>query len=92
MEAASLKVKSIPGMLLNIKAPSKVIKKQFEPLLLVPIGFGCILANIPLAGISEEGGLLYYVFTVGIDTGIFPLIIFMGVGALTDFGPMISQP
>ena len=68
------------------------IKKQFEPLLLVPIGFGCILANIPLAGISEEGGLLYYVFTVGIDTGIFPLIIFMGVGALTDFGPMIANP
>ena len=68
------------------------IRKKFEPLLLVPIGFGCILANIPLAGISEEGGLLYYVFTVGIDTGIFPLIIFMGVGALTDFGPMIANP
>ncbi len=68
------------------------IKKNFEPLLLVPIGFGCILANIPLAGIAEEGGLLNYVFTVGIDTGIFPLIIFMGVGALTDFGPMIANP
>ncbi len=68
------------------------IKKQFEPLLLVPIGFGCVLANIPLAGIAEDGGLLNYVFTVGIDTGIFPLIIFMGVGALTDFGPMIANP
>ena len=68
------------------------INRKFEPLLLVPIGFGCILANVPLAGIADDGGLLHYVFTVGIDTGIFPLIIFMGVGALTDFGPMIANP
>ena len=68
------------------------ISKKFEPLLLLPIGFGCLLANVPLAGIAEEGGLLYYIFNVGIDTGVFPLIIFMGVGALTDFGPMIANP
>ena len=68
------------------------IKKRFEPLLLIPIGFGCLLANTPLAGIAEEGGLLYYIFGIGIDTGVFPLIIFMGVGALTDFGPMIANP
>jgi carboxybiotin decarboxylase len=68
------------------------IAKKFEPLLLVPIGFGAILANIPLAGIAEPGGILYYIYEIGITTGIFPLLIFMGVGALTDFGPMIANP
>ncbi len=68
------------------------IFKQFEPLLLIPIGYGAILSNIPLAGIAEPGGILYYIYEVGIMTGIFPLIIFMGVGALTDFGPMIANP
>lgn len=68
------------------------IAKKFEPLLLLPIGFGAILANIPLAGLTEAGGVLYYVYKVGIDTGMFPLIIFMGVGALTDFGPLLANP
>lgn len=68
------------------------IAKKFEPLLLVTIAFGCILANIPLAGINEPGGVLYYVYDVGIKTGIFPLLIFMGVGALTDFGPLLANP
>lgn len=68
------------------------IFKQFEPLLLIPIGYGAILSNIPLAGIADPGGILYYIYEVGILTGIFPLLIFMGVGALTDFGPMIANP
>ncbi len=68
------------------------IAKKFEPLLLVPIGFGAILTNIPLAGFTEVGGLLHYVYYAGIDTGIFPLIIFMGVGAMTDFGALIANP
>ncbi len=68
------------------------IFKKFEPLLLVPIGYGAILSNIPLAGIADPGGILTYIYEVGITTGIFPLIIFMGVGALTDFGPMIANP
>ncbi|HOO37213.1 MAG TPA: sodium ion-translocating decarboxylase subunit beta [Deltaproteobacteria bacterium] len=68
------------------------IHKGFEPLLLVPIGFGAVLANIPVAGIAEPGGLLYYFYEVGITTGVFPLLIFMGVGAMTDFGPMIANP
>lgn len=68
------------------------IFKGFEPLLLVPIGFGAILANIPLAGISGPDGLLGMVYTVGVATGVFPLIIFMGVGAMTDFGPLIANP
>ncbi|MCD2449938.1 MAG: sodium ion-translocating decarboxylase subunit beta [Methylovulum sp.] len=67
------------------------IKKGFEPLLLLPIGFGAVLSNIPVAGMSEEGGLLYYLY-FGIKTGLFPLLIFMGVGAMTDFGPMLGNP
>lgn len=68
------------------------IRKKFEPLLLLPIGFGAILANIPLAGFTEPGGILYYIYVVGIDTGVFPLLIFMGVGAMTDFGPLLANP
>ena len=67
------------------------LKKDFEPLLLLPIGFGAILSNIPVAGIAEEGGILYYLY-FGIKLGIWPLLIFMGVGAMTDFGPMIANP
>lgn len=68
------------------------IKKKFEPLLLLPIGFGGILANIPMAGISEPGGFLYIVYEMGVANGLFPLIIFMGVGAMTDFGPLLANP
>ena len=77
----------VGGLLLYL-----AIAKKFEPLLLLPIGFGAILANIPLAGFTEPGGVLYYVYSVGIDTGVFPLLIFMGVGALTDFGPLLANP
>ncbi len=68
------------------------IVKKFEPLLLVPIGFGAILSNIPVAAISGPEGLLGMIYHVGIETGIFPLLIFMGVGALTDFGALIAMP
>jgi sodium ion-translocating decarboxylase beta subunit len=67
------------------------IKRGFEPLLLLPIGFGAVLSNIPGAGIAEEGGILHYLY-YGIKTGVFPLLIFMGVGAMTDFGPMLANP
>jgi sodium ion-translocating decarboxylase beta subunit len=67
------------------------IKKEFEPLLLLPIGFGAVLSNIPIAGIAEDGGILAYLY-LGIKSGIFPLLIFMGVGAMTDFGPMLANP
>lgn len=67
------------------------IKKGFEPLLLLPIGFGAILSNIPEAGMIDEGGILYYMYG-GIKAGVFPLLIFMGVGAMTDFGPMLANP
>ncbi len=68
------------------------IVRKFEPLLLLPIGFGAILSNIPLAGIGGPDGLLGYIYHVGIETGVFPLLIFMGVGALTDFGALIAMP
>jgi oxaloacetate decarboxylase beta subunit len=68
------------------------IRKRFEPLLLVPIGFGAIMSNIPIAGLAGPEGLLGYIYAVGIETGVFPLLIFMGVGALTDFGALIANP
>lgn len=71
------------------------IKKQFEPLLLVPIAFGGILSNIPMPlgeEIAGPNGFLGIIFAAGIDKGLFPLIIFMGVGAMTDFGPLIANP
>jgi oxaloacetate decarboxylase beta subunit len=68
------------------------VVKEFEPLLLLPIGFGALLANIPLAGISGPDGLQGMIYTVGIESGVFPLLIFMGVGAMTDFGPLIANP
>mgnify|MGYP000923721399 CR=1 FL=1 len=81
------------------------IVKEFEPLLLLPIGFGGLLANLPFANVTapplvdsvtrlviEPGGFLYYFFDFGISTGLFPIMIFMGVGAMTDFGPLIANP
>ncbi len=68
------------------------IKKDFEPLLLVPIGFGCILVNIPLAGLMEPHGFLRTIYDFGIMTELFPLLIFVGIGAMTDFGPVLENP
>ena len=71
------------------------IKKQFEPLLLVPIAFGGLLSNIPMPlgeEIAGPNGFLGIIFEAGIHKGLFPLIIFMGVGAMTDFGPLIANP
>ena len=68
------------------------IAKRFEPLLLVPIGFGAILSNVPVAGMAGPEGLLGYIYHVGIETGVFPMLIFLGLGALTDFGALIANP
>ncbi len=68
------------------------IVRRFEPLLLVTIGFGGILSNIPGVEIATGSGLLHLAYVVGIESGAFPLIIFMGVGALTDFGPLLANP
>ncbi len=80
------------------------IKKGFEPLLLVPIAVGTLLVNVPGGGfeakpvydalghMTSPGGMMYYIYNVGIASGMFPLIIFMGVGAMTDFGPLLANP
>jgi oxaloacetate decarboxylase beta subunit len=78
---------AVGGILLYL-----AIAKKFEPLLLVPIGFGAILSNIPIADMAGPQGLLGYIYTVGIETGVFPMLIFLGLGALTDFGALIANP
>lgn len=74
------------------------VVKKFEPLLLLPIAFGVLLANLPMAGLmapppssSEAGGLLYYLY-LGVKKGVYPSLIFLGIGAMTDFGPLIARP
>jgi len=67
------------------------IAKGFEPLLLLPIGFGCVVANLPATGIMDPGGLLKYLY-FGVEHEIFPPLIFLGVGAMTDFGPLLANP
>jgi sodium ion-translocating decarboxylase beta subunit len=68
------------------------IVRKFEPLLLVTIGFGGLMSNIPGVEIATGDGLLHLTYVIGIETGAFPLIIFMGVGAMTDFGPLLANP
>ncbi|MCC5878693.1 MAG: sodium ion-translocating decarboxylase subunit beta [Idiomarina sp.] len=87
LEWGMLLMVAVGGLLIYL-----AIKHKFEPLLLLPIGFGAILANIPLAGMAEPGGLLYYIYEIGISTGIFPLLIFLGVGAMTDFSAVLGNP
>jgi oxaloacetate decarboxylase beta subunit len=66
--------------------------KEYEPVLLLPIGFGCILANIPLSGMTDGEGLFGVLYDAGIRTELFPLLIFIGVGAMIDFSPLLAQP
>lgn len=86
----------IPQIIMLIIALSLIyiaITKKYEPLLLLPLAFGMIIANIPLAGLSayDEGGLVYYLYK-GIELGIYPPMIFLCIGAMTDFGPLIASP
>lgn len=68
------------------------VRKQVEPLLLVPIGFGCVLVNIPLGELNEPGGLLRTLYDMGIANELFPLLIFIGIGAMIDFSPLLEKP
>ncbi|HBF40223.1 MAG TPA: sodium ion-translocating decarboxylase subunit beta [Anaerolineaceae bacterium] len=68
------------------------IAKDYEPVLLLPIGFGAILANLPLTGATEPGGWLNVLYTAGIATELFPLFVFIAIGAMTDFGPLLENP
>jgi oxaloacetate decarboxylase beta subunit len=78
---------AVGGILLYL-----AVKKEVEPLLLVPIGFGCLLTNLPLSDLMEEHGLLKFFYDIGIATEIFPLLIFIGIGAMTDFTPLLENP
>ena len=80
-------------LLLSLVLIYLAIVKKFEPLLLLPIAFGMLLANLPLAGLSsaDEGGLLYYLYQ-GVALKIYPPLIFLGIGVMTDFGPLIANP
>ncbi|MBI5928295.1 MAG: sodium ion-translocating decarboxylase subunit beta [Chloroflexi bacterium] len=68
------------------------VLKEYEPVLLLPIGFGCILANMPLTGMNDAGGLFGVLYAAGIKTELFPLLIFVGVGAMIDFSPLLAMP
>lgn len=68
------------------------VAKEYEPVLLLPIGFGCLLANIPLTGMTEGQGLFAVLYSAGISNELFPLLIFIGVGAMIDFSPLLAQP
>lgn len=109
---ANIDIGQIIMLLISFFLLYLAIVKEFEPLLLIPIAFGMLLANLPLAGLFNEpiveiikdpktgelvsktlepGGLLYYLY-LGVKLGIYPPLIFMGVGAMTDFGPLIANP
>ncbi|MCQ3930923.1 MAG: sodium ion-translocating decarboxylase subunit beta [Chloroflexi bacterium] len=68
------------------------VLKEYEPVLLLPIGFGCVLANMPLTGMNEADGLFGVLYDAGIKTELFPLLIFIGVGAMIDFSPLLAMP
>lgn len=87
----ALNVPTLVMLLVSFVLLYLAVVKGFEPLLLLPIAFGCLLVNLPLSGIIDPGGFLYFV-KFGIDHEIYPIIIFMGIGALTDFGPLLANP
>src|SRR5689334_9753021 len=68
------------------------IAKEYEPMLLLPIGAGAILANLPLSALAQPGGLLEVLYRAGVSTELFPLLIFVGIGAMIDFGPLLENP
>lgn len=94
---ASIKMEQVIMLIISFILLYLAIVKGFEPLLLVPIAIGMLLANLPLAALmappkdGEIGGLLYYLYQ-GVKLGIYPPLIFLGVGAMTDFGPLIANP
>jgi sodium ion-translocating decarboxylase beta subunit len=89
---AQITVKQTAMLLVSLLLLYLAVAKKFEPLLLVTIGFGGLLSNIPGVEIATGDGLLHLIYMIGIETGAFPLLIFMGVGAMTDFGPVLANP
>lgn len=88
----SLSYKNIIMWIIAFSLMYLAIKKGVEPLLLVPISFGVFAANFPLTGLTSEGGLFYIFYHFGIETELIPPLIFLGLGAMTDFGPVIANP
>lgn len=90
-----LTTQGLPNIIMLVVAAVLIylaIKKGVEPLLLLPIGFGCLLVNLPLSELMETGGVIRYFYDIGIATELFPLLIFIGIGAMTDFGPLLENP
>ncbi len=89
---SSLEWQNVVMMLIGGVLIWLAINKDYEPILLLPIGFGAILANLPLTGVTDAGGFLGILKSAGIDTELFPIFIFISVGAMTDFGPLMENP
>jgi sodium ion-translocating decarboxylase beta subunit len=89
---ASLTVQQIAMIAIGCVLLYLAIARGLEPLLLLPIGFGAILVNIPGAGLMEPGGVLRVIYDAGVITELFPVLIFIGIGAMTDFGPLLENP
>jgi len=85
-----------PGTLLMLAVAGLLIYlavwREFEPLLLLPIGAGCLLVNLPLSPLASEDGLLRMLYRIGVENELYPLLIFVGIGAMTDFGPLLENP
>ena len=88
---AALTWQNIAMILVSFVLFYLAIVKKFEPLLLLPISFGMFLVNLPLAGLMDEGGIIY-LMSYGVKSNLFPCLVFMGVGAMTDFSPLIANP
>ena len=90
---AQIDIKTIIMLLISFVLIYLAVKKEYEPLLLLPIAFGMLLANLPVANLNSmaEGSLLYYLYQ-GVKLGIYPPLIFLGIGTMTDFGPLIANP
>lgn len=88
----NLSIANVVMLLVGAVLIALAVVKEYEPVLLLPIGFGCILANIPVTGMTDEGGLLHTIYEAGVITELFPLLIFVGVGAMLDFSPLLALP
>lgn len=87
LQMGNLIMIAVGGLLIAL-----AVIKEYEPVLLLPIGFGCILANIPLTGMNDPNGLFDVLYRAGISNELFPLLIFIGVGAMIDFNPLLAMP
>ena len=95
LHATGLPELTIPGVAMLVVAGVMLylgIARQYEPLLLIPIGFGALLVNLPGVDLAEPGGLLEQIYVFGIKSSVFPPLIFLGIGAMTDFSPLLARP